>query len=179
MNKKVFLRTFGCQMNERDSEIVKGLLLAEGYKLTDTPEGADVVLFNTCSVRQHAEDKVWSGIGRFKKKGRQANRLTVGPVIGILGCMAENYKEDIFKRAPLVDIVCGPAHIDNIALYLKEALKRKENVLGVGEKKRRDEIYLSRRHYHRLIRPASSIITRSGQDPDCNYSSCLQRYGNR
>ena len=158
-------------MNERDSEIVKGLLLAEGYKLTDTPEGADVVLFNTCSVRQHAEDKVWSGIGRFKKKGRQANRLAVGPVIGILGCMAENYKEDIFKRAPLVDIVCGPAHIDNIALYLKEALKRKENVLGVGEKKRRDEIYHT--GFYEKKNHAYVVIS-EGCDNYCSY--CVVPY---
>ena len=171
MKKTIFIRTFGCQMNERDSEVVKGLLIQEGYRLTEDGKEADIILFNTCSVRQHAEDKVWSGIGRFKKRVRQANRLAVGPVIGILGCMAENYKEEIFKRAPLVDIVCGPAHIDNIALYLKEALKRKENVLGVGEKKRRDEIYHTG-FYEK--KNHAYVVVSEGCDNYCSY--CVVPY---
>ena len=132
--KKVYIRTFGCQMNVRDSEVVKGLLLAEGYKLVDDDAAADVILYNTCSVRQHAEDKVWSQIG---KHGNHPNNK----IIGVIGCMAQNYKKEIFKRAPVVDIVCGPSNIDNIALYLGQALRSKEAVLGADEKKRKDNIY--------------------------------------
>lgn len=131
----MYIATYGCQMNVRDSEAVKGLLVAEGYQLTDDPEAADIVLFNTCSVRQHAEDRVWSQVGLVSRRRRQ------NPIIGILGCMAQSHKEKIFKRAPAVDIVCGPNEIDNIALYLEEAIRTKENVLAVSEKERRESIY--------------------------------------
>ncbi|HAJ57374.1 MAG TPA: tRNA (N6-isopentenyl adenosine(37)-C2)-methylthiotransferase MiaB [Candidatus Omnitrophica bacterium] len=148
--KKVFLRSFGCQMNARDSEVVKGLVLAEGYGLTDDPAAADIVLFNTCSVRQHAEDRVWSAIGNIAKMGvkrgtapKYRGKAAPAPkkIIGVIGCMAQNYKEGIFKKAPAVDIVCGPSEIDNIALYLDEVIRSKKNVLAVSEKKRKEDVY--------------------------------------
>ncbi len=134
---KVYIKTFGCQMNVRDSEIIKGLLVAEGYRLAESEEGADIILFNTCSVRQHAEEKVWSELGRFKTR----KLLNPDSIIGVIGCMAQNYKTEIFKRAPHVDIVCGPNNIDNIALYLEEAIRGKQNAIGVEEKVRKEEIY--------------------------------------
>ncbi|PJC48380.1 MAG: hypothetical protein CO035_03820, partial [Candidatus Omnitrophica bacterium CG_4_9_14_0_2_um_filter_42_8] len=84
-------------------------------------KAADIVLFNTCSVRQHAEDKVWSQIGKYGKaptRFADANLSSRGDypnkkIIGVIGCMAQNYKDEIFKRAPVVDIVCGPSNIDN------------------------------------------------------------------
>jgi tRNA-2-methylthio-N6-dimethylallyladenosine synthase len=148
--KKIYIRTFGCQMNNRDSEVTVGLLEKAGYKLADGEKGADVVIFNTCSVRQHAEDKVWSEVGRLASKsvsrlaGKQANRQTGKPIIGIAGCMAQNYKEEIFKKAPAVDFVVGPSDIAKIPQILKELTGR-----GMFEKKiwetdgnaRPDEIY--------------------------------------
>ncbi|MGE5197535.1 MAG: tRNA (N6-isopentenyl adenosine(37)-C2)-methylthiotransferase MiaB [Deltaproteobacteria bacterium] len=113
--KKVFLKTFGCQMNLRDSEVVAGLLQKSGYKVIDSPEKADVVIFNTCSVRQHAEDKVWSEIGRLSKVNKpRATAFELKPIIGIVGCMAQNYKDTVFRRSPGVDFVIGPADIDKI-----------------------------------------------------------------
>lgn len=100
-------------MNVRDSEVICGLLKSEGYKLTANHKDADIVILNTCSVRQHAEDKVWSEVGRFKKKS-QSHKVTKLPVIGIVGCMAQNYKEAIFDRAPNVDFVVGPSDIHKI-----------------------------------------------------------------
>jgi len=97
-------------MNVRDSEVVCGLLKKAGYKITDEPAEADIVLFNTCSVRQHAEDKVWSEVGRFRKPKTEHRK----PIIGIVGCMAQNYKEKIFERAPNVDFVVGPSNIAKI-----------------------------------------------------------------
>jgi tRNA-2-methylthio-N6-dimethylallyladenosine synthase len=106
--RKVFLKTFGCQMNLRDTEVAAGLLRNAGYRMIDSPEKADVVIFNTCAVRQHAEDKVWSEVGRIaKRKGQK-------PIIGVVGCMAQNYKEHIFQRSPAVDFVSGPADIHKI-----------------------------------------------------------------
>ncbi|MCM8783302.1 MAG: tRNA (N6-isopentenyl adenosine(37)-C2)-methylthiotransferase MiaB [Candidatus Omnitrophica bacterium] len=106
-NEKVFVRTFGCQMNVRDSEVIAGLLTANNYTLTTNPQQADIIIFNTCSVRQHAEDKVWSEIGKFKKKRNS-------PMIGLVGCMAQVYKEKIFERVPQVDFVVGPSDIHKI-----------------------------------------------------------------
>jgi tRNA-2-methylthio-N6-dimethylallyladenosine synthase len=104
-------------MNVRDSEVICGLLKKAGYRLIDEPAGADVIIFNTCSVRQHAEEKVWSEIGRFKKG--QSPSGTV-PVIGLVGCMAQSYKDQVFRRAPNVDFVVGPSDIDKIPQILKK-----------------------------------------------------------
>jgi tRNA-2-methylthio-N6-dimethylallyladenosine synthase len=121
MSKKVYLKNFGCQMNVRDSEVICGLLRTMNYELTANPDDADVVIFNTCSVRQHAEDRVWSEVGRYSKvKGqspkskKQSNLSGRVPVIGIVGCMAQNYQEKIFERSSNVDFVVGPGDIHKI-----------------------------------------------------------------
>jgi len=123
--KKVFIRTFGCQMNVRDSEVICGLLEREGYKITTEPDRADILLLNTCSVRQHAEDKVWSQIGRYKAKGPSLPLRTNYPrhkIIGVIGCMAQSYKEEIFERAPQVDFVVGPQDISKIPSIINKLL---------------------------------------------------------
>jgi tRNA-2-methylthio-N6-dimethylallyladenosine synthase len=125
MSKKVYLKNFGCQMNVRDSEVICGLLKKADYEITDEPDKADIILFNTCSVRQHAEDKVWSEIGKVVKSksritGYPDNRLSGKPIIGIIGCMAQNYKEKIFERAPSVDFVVGPSDIHKIPAILQK-----------------------------------------------------------
>ena len=114
MDKKIYIKTLGCQMNVRDSEVIAGLLKCDGCELTANPEDADVIILNTCSVRQHAEDKVWSEVGRYK---------TRQPIIGIVGCMAQNYKEKIFERAPAVAFVVGPTDIHKIPGIIKELVQ--------------------------------------------------------
>lgn len=114
---QVYIRTFGCQMNVRDSEVIAGLLLKEGFNVVENEGDADIVLFNTCSVRQHAEDRVWSHVGRIGKR-----RL----LIGIVGCMAQSYKEEVFKKAPAVDFVVGPSDIHKIPEVLKTIQGRKQ-----------------------------------------------------
>jgi tRNA-2-methylthio-N6-dimethylallyladenosine synthase len=113
----VYIKSFGCQMNVRDSEVICGLLKKEGYTITCEPDKADIILFNTCSVRQHAEDKVWSEIGKYKK-----GQFPLGavPFIGVVGCMAQNYKEKIFERSPNVDFVAGPSDIDKIPQIIRK-----------------------------------------------------------
>ncbi len=103
-------------MNVRDSEVIRGLLQKEGYQITQDPREASIIIFNTCSVRQHAEDKIWSEVGRYKKG--QSPSGTV-PIIGVVGCMAQNYKEKIFERAPNVNFVVGPSDIYKIPSILK------------------------------------------------------------
>jgi tRNA-2-methylthio-N6-dimethylallyladenosine synthase len=105
MQKKVFIKTFGCQMNEYDSDKMADVLGAsEGLVRTDTPEDADVILFNTCSVREKAQEKVFSDLGRLKELKRGKPDL----VIGVGGCVASQEGEAIVKRAPHVDVVFGP-----------------------------------------------------------------------
>jgi len=125
--KKVYIRTFGCQMNVRDSEVIEGLLANNGYRLTDSDKEADIIIFNTCSVRQHAEDKVWSEIGRYKKG--QSPSGTV-PFIGVVGCMAQNYKEAVFEKVPQVDFVVGPSDIAKIPEIIKRIREQKSEARG-------------------------------------------------
>ena len=105
--KKVYIRTFGCQMNDRDSEIIKGMLIERGFVFTPNLEEADVILFNTCSVRAHAEERVYGKLGMLKALKKERPEI----IFGVLGCMAQNYKEEIFKKAPYVDLVCGTGNI--------------------------------------------------------------------
>ncbi len=105
MQKKVFIKTFGCQMNEYDSDKMADVLGAsEGLVRTDKPEEADVILFNTCSVREKAQEKVFSDLGRV----RELKRANPNLVIGVGGCVASQEGEAIVKRAPYVDVVFGP-----------------------------------------------------------------------
>jgi len=164
--KKVFIRTLGCQMNVRDSEVIGGLLSKSGYKITDIEEKADIIIFNTCSVRQHAEDKVWSAIGRTKAK-----------IIGIMGCMANNYREAIFEKAPKVDFVVGTRDIAKIPAILKEIEKHKDSPLL--EKKiyetdadfREDEIYHTG---FRLDKEHAFVVITEGCENYCAY--CVVPY---
>jgi len=125
MPKKIYIRTFGCQMNVRDSEVIAGLLKTNNYELTANSNEAGVIIFNTCSVRQHAEDKVWSEIGRVSKS--QSVKVSGKPIIGVVGCMANNYREAIFERSPQVDFVVGTADIHMIPGIIKKMLASTEN----------------------------------------------------
>jgi tRNA-2-methylthio-N6-dimethylallyladenosine synthase len=101
--KKVYIRTFGCQMNEYDSDkMVDVLHAAQGFEKTDDPEAADLILFNTCSVREKAQEKVFSDLGRVK------HLKSKGVLIGVGGCVASQEGEAIVERAPYVDLVFGP-----------------------------------------------------------------------
>jgi tRNA-2-methylthio-N6-dimethylallyladenosine synthase len=107
MTKKLYIETVGCQMNVLDSELVVGTLRRQGYELTHDPADADVIFFNTCSVRQHAEDKVYSALGRL----RSHMQRHPDKVLGVLGCMAQKDQELILRRAPHVDIICGTGQL--------------------------------------------------------------------
>jgi len=98
-----FLETFGCQMNDHDSEKVAGVLLARGYRQVETPDAAGLILYNTCSIREKAAQKVFSRLGEYRAKQSE------GKIIGVLGCVAQQEGEDIFERAPWVSLVCGSA----------------------------------------------------------------------
>ncbi|MBP8613332.1 MAG: tRNA (N6-isopentenyl adenosine(37)-C2)-methylthiotransferase MiaB [Firmicutes bacterium] len=118
---RYFIETFGCQMNQRDSETIEGLLLAKGFFPADTVDEADIVVVNTCAVRESAETKVWSRIGEIAAMSRNSEPR----VIVLAGCMAqipENI-DRIKKRAPYVKVVTGPGNIHCIPDLVEEALR--------------------------------------------------------
>ncbi|HEY6773626.1 MAG TPA: tRNA (N6-isopentenyl adenosine(37)-C2)-methylthiotransferase MiaB [Oxalicibacterium sp.] len=117
MQKKVFIKTFGCQMNEYDSDKMADVLNAsDGLVKTDRPEDADVILLNTCSVREKAQEKVFSDLGRL----RELKRSNPDLVIGVGGCVASQEGEAIVKRAPYVDLVFGPQTLHRLPDMLKQ-----------------------------------------------------------
>ena len=116
MTKKLYIETVGCQMNVLDSELVVGSLRRHGYELTHEPTDADVIFFNTCSVRQHAEDKIYSAVGRL----REHMRRHPSKVLGVLGCMAQKDQELIRRRAPHVGIVCGTGQLAQLPELIEQ-----------------------------------------------------------
>ena len=119
--KTFYLETFGCQMNVHDSEKVIGTLVHEGYRQVETVEQADLILYNTCSIRDKAEQKVFNRLNDYKKLLKQGKKF------GVLGCVAQQEGEKIFERAPYVSLVCGSASYSNLPKMLTEL----ESVPGV------------------------------------------------
>jgi len=117
--KKVYIKTFGCQMNEYDSDKMADVLnAAEGYEPTQDPEQADLILFNTCSVREKAQEKVFSDLGRIKHLKQK------GVLIGVGGCVASQEGEAIIQRAPFVDVVFGPQTLHRLPELLAQRAKQ-------------------------------------------------------
>jgi tRNA-2-methylthio-N6-dimethylallyladenosine synthase len=129
MAQAVYLQTYGCQMNERDSEEILGMLAAQGYALVEREEEADVILLNTCSVRAHAEERAFGKMGLMQKLKQERPGL----VLGILGCMAKAQREEVFRRLPQVDLVAGPAEIYDLPELLAGIAERRQRTgLGAG-----------------------------------------------
>ncbi len=117
--RTVYLETFGCQMNELDSELVRGHLESLGYRFTDDPKQASILLYNTCSVREHAENKAYSRIGLAGVRKREGEDL----LVGVLGCMAERDGVDMLRRHPQVDLLCGPGELDKLPALIDNAAR--------------------------------------------------------
>ena len=126
---KLHLITYGCQMNEYDSERVAGLLKADQYELCDKPEDADLILLNTCSIREKAEDKVFSQLGALKGLKKARPDL----VIGVMGCMAQLQQGRIQERAPYVDLVFGSPAIARVGQLVGRVRQGERQVLDTGE----------------------------------------------
>jgi tRNA-2-methylthio-N6-dimethylallyladenosine synthase len=126
---KLFIKTYGCQMNEYDSSRMADVLRdAHGAELTDDPEEADVVLFNTCSIREKAQEKVFSELGRWRPlKDRRP-----GMIIGVGGCVASQEGDAILRRAPYVDLVFGPQTVHRLPALIAERRRRERSVVDVS-----------------------------------------------
>src|SRR5574343_1568884 len=127
MSKKVFIKTFGCQMNEYDSDKMADVLgAAQGYEPTDDVEQADLILFNTCSVREKAQEKVFSDLGRIK------HLKAKGVQIGVGGCVASQEGAAIIERAPYVDVVFGPQTLHRLPQLLAERAKAQKPQVDIS-----------------------------------------------
>jgi tRNA-2-methylthio-N6-dimethylallyladenosine synthase len=158
--KTFYLETFGCQMNAHDSEKVIGTLLKEGYQQVETPEAAHLVLYNTCSIRDKAEQKVFNRLQQFK---REAGK---GKVFGVLGCVAQQEGEKIFERAPHVSLVAGSASYTRLPemLVQLEAGSRHVTGLSLDTDKTFDTPFTRRDNPHRAY-----ITIIEGCDKSCAY----------
>jgi tRNA-2-methylthio-N6-dimethylallyladenosine synthase len=124
--KAFFIETFGCAMNVHDSEKVAGTLVARGYRPVLSTEEADLILYNTCSIREKAAEKVFSYLGALKKATRNAPKI-----IGVLGCVAQQEGEAVFERAPQVSLVCGSASYTRLPELLDEIERGNRRVTGL------------------------------------------------
>jgi tRNA-2-methylthio-N6-dimethylallyladenosine synthase len=115
MPRHFHIQTVGCQMNVLDSELIAGELLRAGHQQVDAMKQADLILLNTCSVRQHAEDKIYSLLGRLKEVKQKKPEL----IVGVLGCMAQKDRHEILRRAPHVDLVVGPGHLGQLPTLIE------------------------------------------------------------
>ena len=114
---RVHITAYGCQMNRLDAELVRAILRAAGAEVVEDPGAANVLLFLTCSVRAHAEDRVFSNIGALAARKQRESDL----VIGLLGCTAQQYGERVWERAPLADVVCGPGRLAELPALIDQA----------------------------------------------------------
>ena len=163
--KKVHIMTFGCQMNEHDTEQIAGLLGAIGYVRTDAPEEADMILLNTCSIREKAEHKLYSQLGHLRPLKEQNPAL----VLGVCGCVAQQEAAKIFKRVPFVDLVLGTKAIPKLPMLVQN-LETRPRVMDVSDAAWSDESdYIAReRRFNAFI----TIIR--GCDNYCSY--CVVPY---
>jgi tRNA-2-methylthio-N6-dimethylallyladenosine synthase len=130
----VYIETYGCQMNLADSEIVFGILQNSGYGITKDADSADVILLNTCSIRENAEQRIYGRLGNFKNLKESKSNL----VVGILGCMAERLRSDLVKKKKIVDVVVGPDEYRRLPELIDAAFNGEK---GIGVKLSRSETY--------------------------------------
>ena len=158
--RSFYIETFGCQMNAHDSEKVAGLLLARGYRQVESPESAEMVLFNTCSIREKAAQKVFTRLNDFRGPRGQSK------IVGVLGCVAQQEGERIFERAPWVRMVCGSASYRNLPELLTEIEAGGTRVIGLDlDTDETFETEVTRRD--NLFRAYLTII--EGCDYACSY----------
>ncbi|MFH1226667.1 MAG: tRNA (N6-isopentenyl adenosine(37)-C2)-methylthiotransferase MiaB [Planctomycetota bacterium] len=124
MKYLVYIQTFGCQMNKLDSELIANVLVEKGYKLADSEESADIILLNACSVRAHAEERVYNRLSLLSRLKKSKPNL----ILGLVGCMAQKDKELAFKRLPQLNLVCGPHRYKTLVNLINEAQTKKKHI---------------------------------------------------
>src|SRR5271155_727262 len=166
MAGKFLIRTFGCQMNEHDSERIAGDLLADGMERTDDPELADVVVLNTCCIRENADNRLYGTLGHLKsvQERHPAMQIAVG------GCLAQKERGAILERAPYVNVVFGTHNVSRSVALLHQAREREESVIEILEAPIEPEDAFAQAAPVRSAHPYSAWVTiQVGCDNSCAY----------
>src|SRR5713226_9790827 len=166
LEKTFFIETFGCQMNVHDSEKVIGTLVAQGYRQVESVEEAGLVLYNTCSIRDKAEQKVFNRLNDYKKLHKQGKRF------GVLGCVAQQEGERIFERAPYVSLVSGSASYRKLPEMLVRLEAGETRITGLDDRQTNETFeteFTERTNRHR-----GYITIIEGCDKFCAY--CVVPY---
>jgi len=171
MNKKIYLQTFGCQMNVYDSERLKALLLSAGHRMTKNPEEADVIVLNTCSVREKAEKRALGRLWDFHRYRQRNPHL----LLVMIGCMAQRMGEELLKKMPYLDLVLGPDQIFQLPAYLQDHIKAPKVVVSSS----RDDFDAQGIWEHRILperknRFTSFVAISRGCNNFCSY--CVVPY---
>jgi len=127
---KAYIKTYGCQMNESDSEIIAGLLKKDHYQLTTDLEEADLIILNTCYVREKVKQKVYSKLGEIKKLKKRNAHL----ILGVCGCLAQRQPQELLRQAPYVDFILGTFNFHHLPLVVKKISKTRKMIMEVEEK---------------------------------------------
>lgn len=134
MSATVYLETIGCQMNVADSERAALGLRTAGFDLSDSPDTADVVVFNTCSVRERAAHKVFTRIGEVRRR-----RLSSQPIVGVMGCVAQLEGSDLFSHSPMVNLIAGTRATDRLPALIKRVLNGEQTVVDLEERQEHEK----------------------------------------
>jgi tRNA-2-methylthio-N6-dimethylallyladenosine synthase len=124
MNRKIYIETYGCQMNVADTEIVNGILMGQGYELSSEVEGADAIFMNTCAIRDNAEQRIYGRLSNFEHLKKRNPHL----VVGILGCMAERLRKNLLESNSMLDIVCGPDEYRKLPELIDQAFDGEKGI---------------------------------------------------
>ena len=160
---RVFIKTYGCQMNERDSEAVAYKLIEQGHEITEQEENADVVLLNTCSVREKAEQKA---LGKASRVLRRSSKSKNKPIVGILGCMAQNRGESLLKELPGLGLVVGTQKFHRLPELLDRATKGHSILELEEESGSQNEI---RHHLKKGTNPTAFVSIMQGCNMNCSF----------
>src|SRR5215204_3973968 len=141
--KKVYLETFGCQMNVSDSERIATVLEADGYEITPDEDAAEVILFNTCSVREKAEHKLYTRIGQVRKTKQNKSAL-----VGVMGCVAQLEGETLFQKNEGIDFVLGTKAVGRITGAIENARNSPGGYIDLGEREANYDWSVSEKQRH-------------------------------
>ena len=177
MKKKLYIKTYGCQMNVYDTERMVDVMAPEGYEEIDTPDDADLVVLNTCHIREKAAEKVYSDIGRIRKMKNNKQKSGEDMVLAVGGCVAQAEGAEIMKRAPVVDMVFGPQTYHNLPKMVEKstALKKKgekSRILDTGLAVDEKFDQLSKKDVKH--KPTAFLTIQEGCDKFCTY--CVVPY---
>ncbi|MCM8831239.1 MAG: tRNA (N6-isopentenyl adenosine(37)-C2)-methylthiotransferase MiaB [Candidatus Omnitrophica bacterium] len=166
MKKSIYIKTFGCQMNDRDTEALLGLFLDRGYTIAASPQDAGVIFVNTCSVRKHAEDRAISFLGTLKKIYNENKTI-----IGVIGCMAKYQGRLLVERMPYLNIICSPARLYYLPEYVEKVKNFGIKIVDLDDSERPEAFYESS---FLLNKDHAQVVISTGCSNYCSY--CVVPY---